>query len=384
MSALTIAAVALAAGWVFVRRWLQTRFIALREVGHPQYFSAGVAAVCLLTLGACVHHFTKQNLTSYSQIEAKFIDLLPKGDEVKPAANAEAKDAAKENAAHLADFAEIAGWALLLAWVLPWFFNLPVFHSPRLMKALMKKVGAYDAIEQIYAHSLDCGVPLAITLKNGKVYIGYSVATSPLPDVERKWLTLFPLLSGYRDDKSKLELPTNYAQTYGEINEKTPQEALELINQFRVVLSFGEIVSIQAFNVDFYYQWFVKQSAETAQDPDGKPATELRRTVDDWGDQPLAEPTKQNDSSAAETPPESDAAADLNPVDANPDVLTLSLKPAAPLTDDEAQRLRLYRGYYLSTAMAIVLIGCLPSATWGALLVALLCAWASGRKSQPD
>lgn len=363
MSALTIAAVALAAGWVFVRRWLQTRFIALQEIGHPQYFSAGVAAVCLLALGACVHHFTKENFADFSRIEHEFIELLPTGEEVKAAADDKAQAAvdraAQKNADNLADFAESAGWSLVLAAVLPWLFNLPVFQSQRLMQAMMKKVGAYDAIEQIYAHSLDCGVPLAITLKSGKVYVGYSVATSSLPDVERKWLTLFPLLSGYRDDQSGLELPTNYAQIYGEITQSTPEEAVNLINQFRVVLSFGEVVSIQAFNVGLYYERFLMDANSSSQ-----------------GD--LFEPVES-------APAKSETKADWQLVDeTNPNIMTLSLEPAKPLSGDERLRLKLYRLYYLGVASSFLLLAFHPVAAGVVFFVSMLFATGSATEGTLD
>ncbi|HEY3520065.1 MAG TPA: hypothetical protein VGK80_03375 [Rhodanobacteraceae bacterium] len=259
MTALTIAAVALAAGWAFVRGWLQTRYMVLKETGHPQYFAAGVAAVCLFTLGACVHHFTHETFNSYSQWEREFIALIPLLEQPSTWQS--------DQTPNIFAGAECAGWALILAALLSWLYNVPAKANRVLQTAILKREGAYDAIDGIYAHSLEYEIPLAFTLKSAKVYIGF-LSGPAAPEPERKWVELFPLLSGYRDDRSRLITATNYMRTYEDIAAQNPNEYLDIIDQFKIVLPLSEVLSIQAFNVEKYAVWFKAEQLQQSAGPE--------------------------------------------------------------------------------------------------------------------
>ena len=354
MTSITVALVVLAAGWIFVRLWLRTRYMALKEAGHPQYFGAAVAGVFLLVLGASVHTWaTAAFPVWYPQHDSKMLSVLPQGDEKTSGMSAQ----------NLLAFASCAAWALLLAWVLPWLLNLPLLANARLLRATMKRAGAFDAIEHISSHSLDCGIPVAITLKNKKVYIGTPVALSML-DIERKWLVLIPVLSGYRDDTLKLELPVNYGAVYQKIFHDTPGEAARLINEFRVVIAFAEIVSIQTFNIDTYYERFKKEHPVVAVEapvevpvaPDGtavRTAEVLASELDD-------------------------AVADIEaPWDETVEGLTP--KAINGFSEDERCRLRAYYGFLLLVAGSLVVLPYSLPAAGAMAFVSGLCAIASAQ-----
>lgn len=329
--------------------------MALKEIGHPQYFTAGVAAVCLVTLGACVQHFLNTNFPALQGMEAQFVRLLPNtGD-----ALSNAVVVSPYKSVQLISFAESAGIALLLAATLPGLFNLPLKFNHCLRTAVMKRVGAFDAVDQINSQSTDCGIPLAFTLKTRKVYIGYSLETSALPDADRKWLMLFPVLSGYRNEQSRLDLQTNYTQTYGEMQEESAEELYHTINQFRIVLSMPEVVSIQTFNIDLYYQRFLKTHEDV------KTTAEVSEV-------------EAHNAEVTKGAHEVEASDDTNhSMTDEPDITAIwgeALHPPSTLTAEERARFRLYQWSYVGAALAIILL--VYDGAPAALLLALsqLCA----------
>lgn len=69
------------------------------------------------------------------------------------------------------------------------------------------KVG--DEIETLFKRSAEEGVLIQVTLKNGKVYIGFCEII-PIPQ-KTNFLTLTPMLSGYRESESKkIVITTDY------------------------------------------------------------------------------------------------------------------------------------------------------------------------------
>ncbi|HEX8574664.1 MAG TPA: hypothetical protein VF677_00060 [Flavobacterium sp.] len=65
-----------------------------------------------------------------------------------------------------------------------------------------------DELEKLFKKSVDDALFIQVTLKNDKVYIGYSEII-PIPQ-KTNYLTLTPVLSGYRDDKKQLHITTDY------------------------------------------------------------------------------------------------------------------------------------------------------------------------------
>ncbi len=81
------------------------------------------------------------------------------------------------------------------------------------VRALRKAVQEND-LELLLLDSYEYEFPVSVTLKNGKVYIG-QVTRVAFERVEKKYFTLLPYLSGYRDPNSKrLTITTNYKSVY--------------------------------------------------------------------------------------------------------------------------------------------------------------------------
>jgi hypothetical protein len=175
--------------------------------------------------------------------------------------SASADDSKEEKA--LEAFAACAVWSLGLSVIIAWLLNVPIRNQQRLMRAIMKRAGAFDAIEQTTTAALDAEVTVMVTLKNKKVYVGVALTVSPL-ETDRKWFALIPIMSGYRDESSKLDLTVFYDEAYDTLHQKLAVDAEALIQEFRIIVAVAEIVSIQVFDIETYMEHFKKPELASA------------------------------------------------------------------------------------------------------------------------
>ena len=101
-----------------------------------------------------------------------------------------------------------------------------------------------------------------VTLKGGKVYIG-RVAISLTPQEDRD-LLLLPSKSGYRDEKQRLMLTTDYDQTYRLILESEP-DYVEIIADFGVTIPITEILTASLYRADVHAKYFPHADLPEAQ-----------------------------------------------------------------------------------------------------------------------
>lgn len=144
----------------------------------------------------------------------------------------------------------IALWAIALTILLAWLFNRPLFRSPQLLVAVAKKVGTIDQLETLLQSSVATGVLVAITLKNGKAYVGVPERSSPFEQAaSRAWVAIWPMASGYRDVEGKLRLNTFYSPQYERLENG---ENVSISEKFRVVVPRTEITTAQLFDLEIY------------------------------------------------------------------------------------------------------------------------------------
>lgn len=236
MTILALSLFILACGWKFTKDWRFTRYAALKNAGHPQYFGAAIAAAYVGCLAASMHELSMESGV-YRELVSNALTYLPTSS----------KNAAESKV--IATLAAVAGWSFLLSCFLSWTFNRPLFRDPALLVAVARKVGAMDELEALCLKCLETGMLLAVTLKSGKVYVGVPEGYSAIGD-EKKWLAIWPMASGYRDDKHKLELTTYYSPQY-EIAESGDNGGLQ-VDDFRVILPKAEISTAQSFDLSTY------------------------------------------------------------------------------------------------------------------------------------
>ena len=258
MNALTLALIVLSAGWLFVRSWRRTRYSALKDAGHPQYFSAALASALLFVLAASLNHAFLAWCEPYKKFSLALVNLMP------------IKLASTDNSEQITMFAAIAALTVALAYFLPLLFNYPLRANPRLLRALAKRVGSYGILEHVAASALDMSIVLLVSMSNGKAYVGAPFKLSDLDtEIDKKWFALFPLLSGYRTDEGRLEINTSYQSVYTKIRDLQSGDAESVIREFCVVVPMSSVVSFQTFNLETYYSHFLQQHASDEEWWDG-------------------------------------------------------------------------------------------------------------------
>lgn len=103
-------------------------------------------------------------------------------------------------------------------------------------------------------------ISLAITLKSGKVYIGYANAL-PVPS-KTNYVSLLPLFSGYRDSKThEMIFTTQYVDIYAEIIKEKRSLG---IPEFLVLLPVSEFISVNIFDIKIYKQFQARSKRDMA------------------------------------------------------------------------------------------------------------------------
>ena len=119
----------------------------------------------------------------------------------------------------------------------------------------------HDPVLQLLMQSMYTSVPVRISLKSRKVYVGH-VLQEQFSSAETDYILVIPLLSGYRDkDKLDIFYDCNYSAVYDkhhlfDDNQLTDGEVLQL-KDFRVAIRGSEIESVALFkpeiSADFEY-----------------------------------------------------------------------------------------------------------------------------------
>lgn len=112
-----------------------------------------------------------------------------------------------------------------------------------------------DEIERLFKDSVEHGFAMQITLKNNKVYVGFS-ETIPIPQ-KTNYLTISPLISGYRDSETKrLHITTDYFQVVEqfiqEIEEQSDTEIESIELNTDVIIKQDEILSASVYDQKVY------------------------------------------------------------------------------------------------------------------------------------
>ena len=145
---------------------------------------------------------------------------------------------------------------VLLGIVLPTPLNNLFFSQRDAEKTVAEKHG--DLIELLIVESIERGKLIEVSLRGGKVYIGFALANR-IARWTGSHMSMLPVSSGYRDkDTLELAITTNYAPVIAKhieaIGKSTEQPAVEL-RDFRVVIPRAEIVSARLFDPDLHQQF---------------------------------------------------------------------------------------------------------------------------------
>lgn len=107
-----------------------------------------------------------------------------------------------------------------------------------------------DPMELLIMRSWETKILLCITLKSGKVYIGYTTAL-PIPS-HTSFISILPVYSGYRDSNTKIiEFTTEYVDIYARLKEEQQIARLDDLD-FQLLIPTSEVVTVNIFDLRIY------------------------------------------------------------------------------------------------------------------------------------
>lgn len=222
-------------GYVFLRYWNRTRFSSRRYSGERLLFHAAIAGILFLTAAFVV---TRLLNWGYPGLGLWWRRMLP---------------------------FPYSGTAFL-AFLIGGLLWIPLNWISRSREEAANRAidESGDYLETLLVRAIHRTKPVCATLKSGKTYIGFVVGSVD-PAFDRRYISLLPLQSGYRDPQHELVINTDYARVYERITaEGRPEPELdELMRDFIIVLPVGEIQSVNIFDRDAY-RLFNEQSGLAA------------------------------------------------------------------------------------------------------------------------
>lgn len=221
---------ALVGGYFFVRTFEPTRFEVAREAGHRLYFrSAYVGALLflpafLLTKG--IHSATNGVWMNLDGIRDWLHALT--GDEL--------------NVATASFLAMLVGKPIAL------LFNKFADEATYHQKALDN-----NDFERLVVTSMEQESAMMISLEDGKVYAGWAVNNPNLERVvsggDRRFFTILPIMSGYRDDEQRVHWTIDYVDAFLETDEDKDLNHLDP-DQFVVTVPMSRVMSARHFDLE--------------------------------------------------------------------------------------------------------------------------------------
>lgn len=199
MDTVLLFALPLVGGLIFCSHWNYTRWRVAREDGHRLYFRAVLFGAILFVVVATLRYY----------VEPCFPALVTFVGVVKNAIKPMAKEAAAATA--VSDLAITCFLAMFAGWPFAKLLNLAFWKQTWLKRAIKE-----DDLEEFILYAAENEIPIAATMDDGKVYVGF-VTKGFDPAIGRKCIRLLPLISGYRDSKThKLNFTTFYTELYGD------------------------------------------------------------------------------------------------------------------------------------------------------------------------
>lgn len=220
----------LVAGYIFIKEWERTRYLIVREGGHKLYFrSAFWGLICtIILLLICV-------LIEYL-IPTSFIANIATGVRY-----------------HLSFLVPLTFTKLVIISLV----SAPIFAYvvAKLLNVFTDEYKHfYDALklnefEYLLIMAIKNSHMIMATMEEGKVYVGWPYKTSDPGKGERKYFSIIPAISSYRDDKGEVQFTTEYTSVY----EKT-EDKLEHFNifNFELVLPVSRVCSIRIFDSEAF------------------------------------------------------------------------------------------------------------------------------------
>lgn len=237
MDATALLILPLVGGYVFAYCWHGSRYLIAREEGHRLYFRAAFYAVWLFTVAAIIRYGLVAEFSFYEEFEEQLRHELARSFKSEAGADAPV-------------LALICTGAFLLGVIGWWPLNV-ITGERRWLKYAINTDGGMEAL---FYRATEINLPVALTMKNRKVYVGFVRKTPEPRPVGARVVWVQPLMSGYRDDAGEVQFTTFYDQVYEELWSASPEEEFAL-EDFEIVLPTDSIESAGLFETDVYQRF---------------------------------------------------------------------------------------------------------------------------------
>lgn len=151
--------------------------------------------------------------------------------------------------------------AFSIGFLATWLLNRLVFpHEVAIHRLYMgRKMNTFDRL--MYESMLEPS-QVQITLKDGKVYVGWVLSIPPQLDRTDTHIELLPVSSGYREPDTKEYVPKTFYENVYEHYRNQPDSAdgerIDL-DDFKKVLPLSEILIVGKFKADAYLRFLTRE-----------------------------------------------------------------------------------------------------------------------------
>lgn len=208
-------------GFALITFWKRQRYHIAREEGHRLYFRSAFWGTVLVLLAIPMHGLLFACWDAYQLAVETLAEAIG-----APATRGMWGEASQ---------AFILFESMFIGPALAVILNTPIYLE-RCSFLPAKMVGFFarwyrqilngalesNHFEQLTMRALDTSLPMMVTMKTGKVYVGWALDI-PNPAEERKTFRLLPILSGYRDERHKVCFTTDY-EVASEVTEALPPD----------------------------------------------------------------------------------------------------------------------------------------------------------------
>jgi hypothetical protein len=203
-------------GYIFISSWNRTRFRALRLSGNKLILESAIAGTFFLVLSFSL---TRVVRIFFPEFESLWLSAIP------------------------FEYSGTSATAFLIGATLWWPLNRVYKRDIESRRAIEE---SNDFLEIFLEKALRQSKQVTLTLKNGKVYIGF-VSKMFDPSYERKYVTLLPTLSGYRNPQDQtLTITTDYYKVY--LRAILEDNVLERVNDFEVLVPVSEVRTFKLYD----------------------------------------------------------------------------------------------------------------------------------------
>lgn len=249
-------------GYAFATIWAGSLYYSARESGHRLYFRAVFYAGFLLAAATLIHIILYTRAPEYQVLLGIVSDIT--GYENSTIWAGASKVAIPVLSFVLGPFFA----ATLNIPKLSWLINVPIPGTtirPFFMweRWLLDRAIQNNDFEKLVARSVYTNLPMLLTLRTGKVYVGWAVR-APNPVQDRRAVRILPLVSGYRREEThEVIFTTDYYDILAKVDSPDIPDLDHLeLGDFEVVIPSDQICSAHLFDLEAYEHFYREKPEE--------------------------------------------------------------------------------------------------------------------------